>query len=46
MLSTKIDSAAFEDCSNDLLAMVIGDGVTVVTVDEERFFEVDTEAGL
>ena len=50
MLSTKIDSTAFEDCSNDLLAMVIGDGVmilaiTVVTIDEDRFFEVDTEAG-
>ena len=50
MLSTKIDSTAFEDCSNDLLAMVIEDGVvilaiTVVTIDEERFFEVDAEAG-
>ena len=50
MLSTKIDSTAFEDSSNDLLAIVIGDGVmilaiTVVTTDEERFFEVDTEAG-
>ena len=50
MLSAKIDSTAVEDCSNDMLAMVIGDGVvilaiTVVTRDEERFFEVDTEAG-
>ena len=45
MPSTKIDSAAFEDRSNDLLAMLIGVEVVILAITVVTVDEVDTGAG-